>query len=174
MPNANQRPTHLRIVTEDEESDAVETAIGAAIENDAVADAAKAMATRALTAAIAACKAGTCTAEQRQLVTDMAREAINRTGKSFEDLQADNRTIPIPLPPAGYPVLDVKISDLAGAAKPLVSIPQAAADSVGTGARILGWIGENPRLTLGLVAAGVGVWVFGPALAPVVIAFARR
>jgi hypothetical protein len=168
---------YLRAVSNEEEIE-FQREVGAEIDN-AASNAAKAIATRALVAALAACKAGTCTPEQQAMVTAMAKDAVQQTGKTFEELKGDQRTISVTLPPPAPPIpIDVKVSDLAEAAKPFIAIPEAAAKaasgSIGTTARVLGWIGDHPNLTLGLVAAGVGVWLLGPIAAPLVLGIARR
>lgn len=183
-----KKPT-LRLVPvkETEESDAVETAVGAGIEEEVsgLADVQEQIAAQAAAIAAAhnAAKAGQATPEQTELILALARQAVQATGVAADQLKTVDREVTL-VTPTGIPI-KVKVSDIGTALSDIgtaleglsnvAALPGSAATStVATSAKVLGWIGENPRLTLGLVAAGLGLWIAGPFIVPIVLGVARR
>ncbi len=126
---------------------------------------ARAIATDALLKAIQACKNGTGTKAQCDMVKALAREAVASTGKNLEELKSLG-TITIPANPIVPFPIEVPAGDLAEAAGGAVKVYQEVGPSKGlsAAARAIGWAGDHPYLALGLVAtAGIAV-LAGPTL----------
>lgn len=141
-----------------------------------VSDASKAIATKALLTAIQACKNGTGTKEQCDMVKAMAREAVNATGRNLEDLRSLG-TVTIPANPLFPFPIEVPAGDLAEAAGGAVKVYQEVGPgkALSTAARVIGWAGDHPYLALGLAGTVIGAITLGPALLQVApLLLARR
>lgn len=128
---------------------------------------AQSIATDAMLKAIQACKDGTGTKSQCDMVKALAREMVASTGKNLEELKGmGNITIPAnPIVP--WPI-EVPAGDLAEAAVGVGKVAEAATTmpgaQLGRVAKVLAWAGEHPYLALAIGGGAVAAVTIGPAL----------
>lgn len=111
-----------------------------------------------------AVQAGTATEEQKEIIRNLYRNAMQSAVPP--KLSEDKRTVTMVVPP-GIPIV-VPLKDVAEGVVAAEKIYSKVGPTKGvrTGISVLGWIAENPKLAAGLAVAGIGAWFFGPTLAP--------